>query len=58
MYGRLWKYKELPYIQQHLDVNNFHGWKMFQKLSVKNFQWIKYTSHFNEDFIKTISRNR
>ena len=25
---------------------------MFQKLSVNNFQWIKDTSRFNEDFIK------
>ena len=25
---------------------------MFQKLSVNNFQWIKDTSRFNDDFIK------
>ena len=26
---------------------------MSQKLPVNNFEWIKYTSQFNEDFIKT-----
>ena len=25
---------------------------MSQKLPVNNFEWIKYTSQFNEDFIK------
>ena len=25
---------------------------MSQKLSVNNFEWIKYTSQYNEDFIK------
>ena len=26
---------------------------MSQKLSVNNFKWVKETSHFNEDFIKS-----
>ena len=26
------------------------------KLPVKKFEWIKDTSHFNEDFIKTIMK--
>ena len=26
---------------------------MSQKLPVNNFEWIEYTSQFNEDFIKT-----
>ena len=26
---------------------------MLQKLPVNNFEWIKVTSQFNEDFIKT-----
>ena len=43
--------KELPYIQ-YWDVNNLYGWAMLQKLPVNNFEWIKDTSQFNEDFIK------
>ena len=35
-----------------MDVNKFYGWAMLQKLPVNNFEWIKNTSQFNEDFIK------
>ena len=35
------------------DVNNLDGWVMLQELSVNNFEWIKNTSQFNEDFIKS-----
>ena len=28
---------------------------MSQKLPVNNFEWIKYTSQFNEDFIKNFN---
>ena len=45
------KNKESSYIQ-YWDVNNLYGWTMLQKFSVNNFEWIKDTSHFNEDFIK------
>ena len=45
------KYKESSYIQ-YWDVNNFYGWAMSQKLTLNNFDWIKDTSQFNEDFIK------
>ena len=45
------KNKELSYIQ-YWDVNNLYGWAMSQKLPVNNFEWIKDTSQFNEDFIK------
>ena len=45
------KNKELSYIQ-YWDVNNVYGWAMLQKLPVNNFEWIKYTSQLNEDFIK------
>ena len=45
------KNKESPYIQ-YWDVNNLYGWAMSQKLPVNNFEWIKDTSQFNEDFIK------
>ena len=43
--------KELSYVQ-YLNVNNLYGWTMLQKLPVNNFEWIKDTSQFNEDFIK------
>ena len=45
------KDKESTYLQ-YWDVNNIHGWAMSQKLPVDNFEWIKDTSQFNEDFIK------
>ena len=34
------------------DVNDLCGWAMPQKLPVNNFEWIKDTSQFTEDFIK------
>ena len=37
---------------QYLGVNNLYGWPMSQKLPVNNFEWIKDTFQFNEDFIK------
>ena len=36
-----------------MDVNNLCGWAMSQKLVINNFEWIKYTFQFNEDFIKS-----
>ena len=46
-----YKNKELSYLQ-YWDVNSLYGWAMSQKLLVNNFEWIKDTSQFNEDFIK------
>ena len=45
------KNKKSSYIQ-YLDVNKLYGWGMSQKLPVNEFEWIEYTSKFNEDFIK------
>ena len=45
------KNKELSHIQ-YWDVNNLYGWAMSHKLPVNNFERIKDTSRFNEDFTK------
>ena len=46
------KNKESSYIQ-YWDVNNSYRWAMSQKLPANNFEWIEYTSQFNEDLIKS-----
>ena len=46
------KNKEPPYIQ-YWEVNNLYGWVMSQILPVNNFEWVKDTCQFNEDFIKS-----
>ena len=45
------KNKESSHIQ-YWNVNNLCGQALSLKLSVTNFEWIKYISQFNEDFIK------
>ena len=35
------------------NADNLYGWVMQQKLLVNNFEWIKDTFQFNEDFIKS-----
>ena len=49
------KSKESSYIQ-YRHVNNLYGWAMFQKLPVKNFEWIKDTSQFNENLIRNYNK--
>ena len=45
------KSKEPSYLQ-YWDVNGLYGWVISQKLPVDNFEWIKDTSQFHDDFIK------
>ena len=45
------KNKESTYLQ-YWNVNNLYVWAVSQKLPVNNFEWIKDSSQFNEDFIK------
>ena len=45
------KNKESSYLQ-YWDVGNLYEWAMSQKLPVNNFEWLKDTSQFNEDFIR------
>ena len=47
--------KESLYLQ-YWDVNNLNGWAISQKLPANNFEWMKDTSQFNEDLIKTIMK--
>ena len=49
------KNKESSYLQ-YWNVNNLHGWAMSQRLPVNNSEWIKDTSQFNKNFIKTIMK--
>ena len=44
--------KESSYLK-YWDVNNLYGWAILRKLPVNNFGWIKDTSQFNEDFMKS-----
>ena len=45
------KNKESSHLQ-YWDANNLYGWAMLQELPVNNFEWIKDTFQFKEDFIK------
>ena len=49
------KNRESSYIQ-YWDVNNLYRSAMSQKLPVNNFEWMKDSSQFNKDFIKTIMK--
>ena len=47
--------KESSYIQ-YWNVKNLCGWVMSQKLQVNDFEWIKDTCQFTEDFIKNYNQ--
>ena len=42
---------------EYLDPNNLYGWRMYRKLPVIGFKWIKKLSKFDEDFIKDYNEN-
>ena len=46
------KMKKSSYIQ-YSGINSLYGWTMSQNLPVNNLEWIKHTSQFNEDLIKS-----
>ena len=45
------KNKELSHTS-YSYASNLYGWTMSQKHPLNNFEWVKDTSQFNEDFIK------
>ena len=47
-----YKNKELSSLK-YQNVNSLHGWAMSQKLLINNFGWIKNTTQFNKDFVKS-----
>ena len=46
------KNKELSSLK-YQNVNSLHGWATSQKLLINNFGWIKNTTQFNKDFVKS-----
>ena len=44
------KNKELSYVQ-YWNINDLYAGALSQKLPLNNFEWKKYNSQFNEDFI-------
>ena len=50
------KKKELSYLK-YLVVKYLYGWAMSQRLSLGGFKWVKETSKFNEDFIKSCNED-
>ena len=50
------KNNESSYLK-YLDVNDFYGWAMPQKLPINGFKCVKNLSKFNEDFVKSYDEN-
>ena len=50
------KNEESSYLQ-YWNKHNLYSWAVSQKVPVNNFEWIKDTSQFNEDFIKDYNEN-
>ena len=51
------KNKELSYLK-YRGVNDDYGWAMSQKPPTNDFDWIEYTSQFNEDSIKIYNEEK
>ena len=49
------KDKESAHLK-YCDVNSLYGWAMPQKFPANNFEWIEYTSQFNEGLIKNYDK--
>ena len=45
------KNKKSSYLQ-YWNASNLYGWAMSRKVPVNNFEWLKDTSQFSEDFIE------
>ena len=50
------KRKKISYIM-YLDAKSLYGWAMSQKLPINSFKWVKYLTHFKEEFIKNYDEN-
>ena len=48
--------KESSYLK-YWNVNTLYRWATSQKLPVDNFEWVKDTSQFNKDFMKSYNEN-
>ena len=42
---------------EYLDANNLYGWAMSEPLTVDDFDWIKYLSKIDEDFIQNYDKD-
>ena len=49
------KNKESSYIKLW-HLSNLYGWTLSQKFSVHNFEWMKNSFQFNEDFSKNYNK--